>query len=438
MEQTEARWSSARTALSLGFGAFAVLVGGIVGWSVFASLSGAVIVTGWVAIESHNQVVEHVDGGTVKEILVRDGTAVAAGDVLLRFDDVLPRSEEAILRTQHAELTARRNRLEAEFRNANTVAWDPSLAALGAADADVSEILAGQERLFRARNDARTGEVAQLRERIGQARQEIAGLEARARSLEQQSELIGEELAAKRRLVEQGGLDRSTLLALERTAESLRGQAGTNAATIARTRSRIAEYEILILQIDTRRIEEAEEQAREAHSRENEVRERLAAVRERLGRLEVRAPVAGEVFGMTVFAPREVVRPGESILQIVPAGAELVALAQLAPIHVDQVYPGQPATLRFSAFPARTTPEYQGQVKRVSADALRDAESGRSWYLVEVALGGPAEPGEARAGGLALTPGMPVEIHIQTGERSPISYLAKPLSDYFLRSLREE
>ena len=438
MERAAARWSSAGGALSLGFGALAVLVGGIVGWSIFASISGAVIVTGWVASESRNQVVEHIDGGTVSEILVRDGAAVAAGDVLLRFDDALPRSEEAILQSQHIELVARRNRLEAEFRNADTVVWDPGLAALGETEADVREILTGQERLFRARNDARTGEVAQLRERIGQARQEIAGLEARAVSLEQESELIGEELAARRRLVELGAMERSALLALERTAESLQGQAGTNAAAIARTRGRIAEYEILILQIDTRRIEEAEEQAREVHSRENEVRERLAAVRERLGRLEVRATVAGEVFGMTVFAPREVVRPGEPILQIVPAGADLVAMAQLAPIHVDQVYPGQPATLRFSAFPARTTPEYQGQVKRVSADAVRDAESGRSWYLVEVTLGAPAGSGVMRAGGLALTPGMPVEIHIQTGERSPISYLAKPLSDYFLRSLREE
>ncbi len=438
MERAATRWSSARAALSLGFGALAVLVGGIAGWSVLASISGAVIVSGWVATESHNQVVEHIDGGTVSEIMVRDGAEVAAGDVLLRFDDALPRSEAAILRAQHVELVARRNRLEAEFRNADTVAWDPELAALGTSDADVREILAGQERLFRARNDARTGEVARLRERIAQARQEIAGLEARAAALQQQSVLLAEELGARRRLVEQGGMDRSALLSLERAAENLRGQAGTNTAAIARTRSRIAEYELLILQIDTRRIEEAEEQAREVHSRENEVRERLAAVRERLGRLEVRAPVTGEVFGMRVFAPREVVLPGEPILQIVPAGADLVAKAQLAPIHVDQVYPGQPAKLRFSAFPARTTPEYEGQVRRVSGDAVRDDDSGRAWYVVEVTLGGPAESGRLRTAGLTLTPGMPVEIHIQTGERSPLSYLAKPLSDYFLRSLREE
>ena len=319
--------------------------------------------------------------------------------------------------------------------------WDVELAALGTADSEVAEILSGQERLFRARIDARTGEVAQLRERIGQARQEIAGLQARAASLEQQGELIGEELTAKRRLFDQGTVDRSAVLALERAAENLRGLAGANAAAIARTRGRIAEHEIRILQIDATRIEEAEERARAVQAKENEVREQLASVRDHLGRLEVRAPVAGEVFGMTVFAPREVVRPGEPILHIVPAGAELVAVAQLAPIHVDQVYPGQPATLRLSAFPARTTPEFAGRVEQVSADALRDADRGLSWYRVEVSLGAPADVGGASAaepGGLTLTPGMPVEIHIQTGERSPISYLAKPLTDYFLRSLREE
>ena len=441
MDQTPATWSSSRRALSLGFGAIAVLVVGGIGWSVFASISGAVIVSGWVASESRNQVVEHIDGGTVSAVLVRDGDTVAAGEVLLRFDDVLPRSEQAILRAQYAELVAQRNRLEAEFRSADGVVWDVELAALGTADSEVAEILSGQQRLFRARIDARTGEVAQLRERIGQARQEIAGLQARAASLEQQGELIGEELTAKRRLFDQGAVDRSAVLALQRAAENLRGLAGANAAAIARTRGRIAEHEIQILQIDATRIEEAEERARAVQAKENEVREQLASVSDRLGRLEVRAPVAGEVFGMTVFAPREVVRPGEPILHIVPAGAELVAVAQLAPIHVDQVYPGQPATLRFSAFPARTTPEFAGRVEQVSADALRDADRGLSWYQVEVSLGAPADVGGVRAaepGGLTLTPGMPVEIHIQTGERSPISYLAKPLTDYFLRSLREQ
>ena len=451
MDPARSRWSSARGALILGFGALVVLVGGLVGWSVFASIRGAVVATGWVATEGRNLVVEHIDGGTVQELRVRDGDRVAAGDLLLRFDDALLRSEEAILQARHAELVARRNRLEAEFRNEDAIAWNAELDDLAAADPSIRQILAGQERLFRARNDARTGEVERLRERIGQARHEIAGLEARSASLVKQGELIAQELAAKRRLVDQGAMQKSVLLELERAVSNLEGQQGANDAAIARAGGRIVEYEIVILQIDIRRIEEAEEQAREAQAQENEVREQLASVRERLGRLEVRAPVAGEVFDLTVFAPREVVRPGEPILHIVPAGADRVVTAQLDPIHVDQVYPGQAATLRFSAFPARTTPEYEGLVVRVSADAVRDAETGRSWYLVEIDVLGPVEPDEAAgtfslaapaprppARDLDLTPGMPVEIHIQTEERSPISYLAKPLTDYFLRSLREE
>lgn len=450
MDHAPPRWSSAHGALGLGFAGLVVLVGGLIGWSVFASIRGAVIVSGWVETEGHNQVVQHIDGGTVKEIRVRDGDRVEAGALLLRFDDALLRSEEAILQSQHAELVARRNRLEAEFLNEDVIAWDPELADLAAADPAIRQILSGQERLFRARNEARNGEAERLRERIGQAREEIKGLEARAASLVKQSELIAEELAAKGRLVEQGAMQKSVLLDLQRGVSNLEGLTGANDAAIARAQGRISEYEIQILQIDAKRIE-AEEQARDVQARENEVREQLASVRERLGRLEVRAPVAGEVFDLTVFAPREVVRPGEPILHVVPVGAALVVTAQLDPIHVDQVYPGQEATLRFSAFPARTTPEYSGSVERISADAVRDAETGRSWYLVEVAVRGPVEPDGIAAGrfslavpapratgDLSLTPGMPVEVHIQTGERSPISYLAKPLSDYFLRSLREE
>ena len=438
-----------RRALVLGFGGVLVLVGGLSAWSVFASISGAVIASGRVEVETRNQVVEHIDGGTVSEILVRDGDSVARDDVLLRFSDSLLRSEEAILKTQHAEFVARRNRLEAEFRNAEAIVWDEALADLGETDGEVQSVLDGQERLFHARAASRAGEAARLRKRIAQAREEIKGLRARAVSLEQQSELIGRELDAHRDLFKKGLTRIDRLLALERATRDLEGQAGTNAAAIARARGRIEELEIQILQIDTVRIEKAEEQARDAAVRENQVRERLASVRERLGRMEVRAPVSGVVFEMTVSTPREVVRPGEPILHIVPEDARLVVMARLDPIHVDQVYPGQEAVLRFSAFPARVTPELDGYVKRVSADAVRDLESGVSWYEVQLALersadrpaSGEGEDDAPRRGAvrdLALTPGMPVEVHIRTAERTLISYLAKPVTDFFRRGLREE
>ena len=451
---TRRRRQAERRALRLGFGGLLVLVGGLCAWSVLASVSGAVIAWGRVAVETRNQVVEHIDGGTVSEIRVREGGFVAKGEVLLRFSDTLLRSEETILARRYAELVARRNRLEAEYRGADAIAWDGDLAAGSVADPEVRDILDGQTRIFRARRASRAGEVARLRERIGQTRDEIAGLEARAVSLEQQGELIRRELAAHRELFEEGLTPLDRFLALQRAARNLEGQVGTNAAAIAGAQGRIEELEIQILQIDALRIERSEEQSRASMALETEVRERLASVRERLGRTEVRAPVSGEVFGMTVFTVGEVVRSGEPILHIVPGGAGMVVMADLDPIHVDQVYPGQEAVFRFSSFPARMTPEVEGHVVRVSADAVRDGQSGVSWYEVELAMGGPnrrsATAADASiAGGdeprprdpaadLTLTPGMPVEVHIRTGERSVISYLAKPLTDFFSRSMREE
>ena len=465
---------SARRGLVLGLGGVAALIGGLAGWGVFASISGAVIATGRVAVESRNQAIEHIDGGTVREVLVRDGDIVARDQPLLRFADSNLRSEAAILEAQFAELAALRNRLEAEFRGADAILWDTELVSLSRTSPAIRDVLEGQERLFRAREAARAGEVALLRERIGQAGEEIAGLEARAVSLEQQSALIVRELDVNRETFDKGLTRLDRLLSLERAARNLEGLAGTNAASIARTRGRIAELELQILQVDARRIEEAEEQARNAKAKENQVRERLAQARERLGRMEVRAPVPGIVFGMTVFAPGEVVQPGEPILQIVPEGADLVVIAQIQPMNVEQVYPGQAAVLRFTAFPRQVTPEREGRVVRVSADTVHDKESGKSWYEVELAMGGPAAAGGASGPGptsettrtglegvfadlaqalglggsgreahglpgeLALTPGMPAEVHIRTGDRSVISYLAKPVTDFFQRSMREE
>ena len=472
-----------RRPLILGFLTLAVLAGGLFGWGALASISGAVIATGRVEVETRDQMVEHIDGGTVDQILVRDGDRVAAGDVLIRLDGALLRSEAAVLETEAADLAARRNRLEAEFRDADAIAWAAGLVALAEKDPSVREILDGQRRLFEARRSSRAGEVAQLRERIGQTGKQIAGLEAQADAVARQRGFIGRELEAQRTLFEKGLTKLRRLLELEREAARLDGQAGDIAARIAGARGRIAEIEIAILRIGARRVEEAEGQAREVQARENAVRERIAELRRRLAAMEVRAPVSGEIYEMRVFALGEVVRPGEPILNIMPEDAELMVMAQLEPIHVDQVHAGQEAVLRFSAFPARATPEFEGRVRRVSPATVQDERTGLSWYEVELEMGRAVEPeeelpipawvssvqdavmrwlrprsdGSEAAGGapadqeprapamrirhardLALTPGMPVEVHVRTGERSPLSYLAKPLTDYFRRSLREE
>ena len=474
------RQFSAHKALYIGFITMIVMGGGFLVWSIFASLSGAVIASGHLGVESHNQVVEHIDGGTVSRIFVRDGDTVQQHDVLLRFDDGLLRSEEAILASEYAETIARRNRLESELKGAENIVWNKEIAALARNDATVRELLESHERLFRARAGSRNGEVARLRERIAQTRKEIAGHKAQGISLTKQKRLVFRELKAYRNLFDKGLTLLDRLLALERTARHIEGQIGITASAIAAARGRISELEIQILQVDARRVEEGERGIRETKARENQLYKRLELVRKRLGRMEVRAPVSGRVFGMEVVTPREVVHPGEPILYVVPEDSGLVVMARLNPIDVDQVYPGQEARLLFSAFPARVTSEFPGYVIHVSADAVFDPDSGRSWYEVDLGMGenpngardakdAPDEPTdsffdfiwsmtgtasiengvspESKNGQqgsnallreLALTPGMPVEVHIQTGPRSLISYLAKPLTDFFSRSMRED
>ncbi len=422
--------------LALGLASLALLGAGLFGWGLLASISGAVVAAGRVATEGGEQVVEHVDGGAVAAIRVRDGDRVAAGNVLVRIDGAALESAAAALAAELNELVARRNRLEAEALEADRIDWDAELVEAAGANPAARAAMDGHRRLFEARRATRAGLTMQLRERIGQTRRQIAGLDAQARALAEQKALVAEELEAKQRLLDRGFAQRPEVLALKRRAAGLEGEAGDVAAQIAAARGRMAEIGVRILQIGAERLEGAEAEARNVQARETSLRERLGGLRERLGRLEVRAPAAGIVHDLAVSAAGEVLQPGEPVAKVVPEGAAFTVRARVAPTDVDQVSPGQPAVLRFSAFPARTTPEYEGEVVRVSADALADARSGLAWYEVEIAIGAPV--GDRGARPLALAPGMPVEAYLQTGARSPLGWLVKPLTDYFARSLREE
>ena len=430
------RTLSVRRGLLLGLGTLALLGAGLFGWGLLASISGAVVAPGRVATEGGEQAVEHVDGGAVAAVAVRDGDRVAAGDVLVRIDGAALEAEAAALGAELRELVARRNRLEAEALEADAVVWDAELVKAAGQDPAARAAMDGHRRLFEARRAVRAGLVGQLRERIGQTRRQIAGLEAQARALGQQQALVAEELRAKQRLFDRGFAQLPEVLALKRRAAALEGEAGDVAAQIAAARGRMAEIEGRILQIGAERLEGAEAEARDVQARETSLRERLGGLRERLGRLDVRAPVAGIVHDLAVSAAGEVLQPGEPVAKVVPEGAAFTVRARVAPTDVDQVRPGQPAALRFSAFSARTTPEYGGEVLRVSADALTDERSGLAWYEVEIAIGAPVGP--QQDGALVLAPGMPVEAYLKTGDRSPLGWLVKPLTDYFARSLREE
>lgn len=426
--------TSARGPVIIGFLALLILMGGIGLWATFTTIAGAVIVPGQIEVEQHRQVVQHPDGGVIAAILVRDGEVVAAGDPLVRLDGTLLRSELAIVEGQFFELLARRGRLEAERSDATAITFPKILLEAARANPDLAALLEGQRRLFAARAQTMRQSLDQLARRHDQMQSQTRGIDAQLAALATQRDLINRELVDQRGLLEKGLAQASRVLVLEREAAALAGRHGELLANRAQTAERMAEIALERLRLSAARREEAEAELRDYGYRELELAERRRSLMSQIDRLDLRAPVSGAVHAMTVTTPRSVIRPAEPVLFLVPQDKPLVVMAQIPPINIDEVSIGQPVTLRFSAFASRTTPELAGQVARLSADALIDETTRAPYYRAEVVL----QEGEiAKLGTLTLVPGMPVEVFVRTGERSPLNYLIKPLADYFSRAFRE-
>lgn len=425
---------SPRGPLLLGAFALALLVGGFGVWSVTTEIAGAVVASGQVEVEQNRQVVQHPDGGVVAEIRVKDGDLVEAGQPLLNLDGTLLRSELAIVEGQFFEILARRGRLEAERDDAATIGFPEDLVTIGAERTEIAALTKGQERLFLSRRETEANEIEQLQRRRGQIANQIEGIAAQRASADDQMRLIGEELADLKTLLDRGLTQAARVLALEREKARLEGTAGELDAARAEAEGRVTEIDIEILKRGSTRREEANTQLRDLGYRELELAERRRSLIEQIDRLEIRAPVSGIVHALQVTTPRSVIRAADPVLFLVPQDRPLVIAARVSPINVDEVQIGQEVTLRFSAFDSRTTPELFGQVARISADALTDEASQVSYYQTEVVL----DPEELdKLAGRAIIPGMPVEVFIRTGERTPLAYLVRPLAEYFNRAFRE-
>ena len=427
------RWS-VRGTLATGLVAIAVLLGGSTLWAMQSRIAGAVVASGQVEVEQHRQVVQHPDGGVVEEILVKDGQTVEAGQPVIRLDGNLLRTEHAIVEGQYFEILARRGRLEAERGDAETMRFPDELLAAAEGNADLQALIEGQRSLFETRRDTLRQSIEQLEKQSEQVRQQVEGIDAQIVALDRQRELIGEELEDQQSLLDRGLAQASRVLALRREAASLDGQLGELKASRAAAETRQTELDIQRLRLGAERREEAETELRDLGYRELELAERRRGLTEQINRLDIRAPAAGVIYNMQVTTPRSVIRPADPVLYVIPQDRPLVVSARLATINVDEVQVGQPVVLRFSAFSSRTTPEIDGMLGRVSADALMDEATQMPYYRAEVTI--PADQ-LAKLGDLALIPGMPVEVFIKTGERSPMAYLLKPLADYFNRAFRE-
>lgn len=431
-EKTKERWSVKRQ-MTIGAITLLILVGGFGSWSVFAQITGAVIASGQIEVDRNRQVIQHPDGGVVSAILVDEGDVVETGDLLIQLDPGVLQSELTVVEGQLFEIMARRGRLEAERDNADEITFPEKLLAFNRPE--IQDLIDGQTRLFEARRDSGAKTIEQLEQRRAQIESQITGIAAQQTALERQQELIQSELADQQDLLERGLAQASRVSALQREEANLLGRVGELGASVAQAGEQITEIEIEILGLATSRREEAITRLRDLQFNELELSERQRTLSEQLDRLDIRAPVSGIVYGLQVFAERSVIRPADPLLFLIPQDRPLVIAAQVQLTDVDQIFVGQEATMRFSAFDQRRTPELLGEVKLISADAFEDDATRASFYRVELEL----NEGEIERlpADMTLIPGMPVESFVRTADRSPMDYLLKPLADYFAKAFRE-
>jgi HlyD family secretion protein len=411
-----------------------LLFGVIGGWAVASDIAGAVVAAGQVVVESNTKKVQHREGGVVAALLVREGDRVAAGQVLLRMDDTLPRANLEVIRNQIVELTARRLRLEAmRDRMAEIVLPDGFSVPGDPQKFDVA--LHAEQILLAAQRDLRAQKQKQLKEQVAQIRQEMKGLTAQSASRDAQLQLISQELVGVQQLATKKLVPLTRVMALERDAERLNGEGGELTASIAQSRNKIAEIEMQMTQIDADMLAETLSELRDVSAKLSELAERHVAAEDQLRHIDVLAPRAGFVQELAVHTIGGVVNPGETMMLIVPEEDRLIVEARIDPQHIDQVGLGRDAFVRFSSFSQKTTPELVGKIYSLSADATVDQKTGTSFYLARLQFDRDALPTNLRD---RLVPGMPAEIYVQTGQRSVLSYFLKPLTDQLARTFREE
>jgi len=426
--------ASIRRHIIIGCAVVAFLAVGLGGWAATAEIASALIAQGSLVVDSNVKKVQHPTGGVVGEVRARDGDHVKAGDILVRLDETVTRANLAIITKGLTELYARKARLGAERDGADSVPM-PKRLAHKTNDPDVQEAMASERKLFELRRKALLGQKDQLQQRIKQLQEQITGLTAQQAAKSKEMGLIGQELRGVRDLWAKNLVPINRLTSLEREEARLQGEHGQLIATAAEAQGKIVETELQILQVDQQFTSDVAKELRDTDSKIGEYVEREITAEDQLKRTDLRAPQDGVVFQSTANTVGGVITAGDPVMLIVPESDRLMVEAKVEPKDINQVQFGQPVVLRFTAFNMRTTPEINGTIVRVGADTSTDQRTGQSYYLVRIAMT-PEEV--ARLGELKLTPGMPVEAFIQTGNRTMISYVIKPLHDQLKRAFREK
>lgn len=410
----------------------AVLLGG--SWFVFMPLAGAVVVPGNLVVQSNVKTIQHPTGGVVAEIDVHNGSRVRAGDLLIRLDATQAQASLQMVSKQLDEVRAKMARLVAE-RDGLAALKIPAALTARPDDETVKSLLASEESLFKARASARASQKDLLKNRVAQLNEEISGYQSQIASKAKQLELIQGELAGVQDLYDKHLVPLTRLTTLQREAARIDGERGQLVSAIAETHSKIDEAQLQIVRLDQDFRTEVVKDLSDAQGKEAELVERGVAARDLLDRIEIRAPTSGVVNQLSAHTIGGVIRAGDTIMEIVPDKEDLQIEARLQPQDIDHVRTGQKAFVRFSAFNQRTTPQLTGTVSYVSADTSHDRQTNAPYFTVRVKL--PDEE-RRRLAGQQLVPGMPAEVFMQTGSRTMMSYLFKPIADQMRRAFVEQ
>jgi HlyD family secretion protein len=433
-EARDDRMPSLRTSVIAGLLTIAVAFGGFTAWSVFGALDSAAIAPGVIIVDSRRKTIQHLEGGILDELLVEEGDRVSAGQPLLTLQATRAEAELGQLESQYWGARARLARLSAEMEGADSFRF-PEAVLDAAQDTPIAAILSTESRLFRARLDTHETSIDLLRRRITQTESQIEALRALSRATRAQLAYMAEERDAIQQLVNRGHERRTRLLDLQRRVAELEGELSDIAARLAVAEETIAATELEIVRLQESRTADIFDKMRETQAQIAELEDRMRSARDVLSRTTIIAPQSGLITDIRHFTPGGVIAPGEPILDLVPLDDELVVEAQVRPTDIDSVHPSLPAAVRLTAYSRRTVPVVDGEVVYVAADLSHDETTGQSFYVARVQL---AEESLAAVDRVELYPGMPTEVLITTGERSPLDYFLSPITASLARAGREE
>lgn len=433
-DETLAAISGDDQARRIGLGVILVVFLAFGLWAALAPIGSAVVAPGVVKVELDRKTVQHLEGGIIQKILVREGDRVEQGQILVTLEQTQFQSDLGVARSQSLALRAGEARLKAELAGSGSITFPPDFTPT---DPETAQMMQSETALFNARRASRQGELRVLEGRIQQSASQIAGLSRVNASRQETLTSLESELADLQRLVAKNFISRHKLNQTERQISELKAEMAENDANIANQQVQQQETRLLI---DYRKAEfrtQDIDALTEIQKQLDEMRKKALSLEDRVDRSSIRAPVAGQVMGLRINTPGSVLRPGTPVLDIVPDGAELLVEARLSPADVDTVRVGQDADIRFTGFKATTTPVVAGKLIYLAADRAIDEHTGIPYFSCQVRLTPEGQENLNRMG-LRIQPGIPAEVIVKTGERTLAQYILQPIGDALARTFREQ